>query len=250
MQDTAIDWCEKSWNPCTGCKRLCRDAKGNIYCYAYYIATNRLRGRFGYPEDEPFRPTIHLDKLLEPCELKKPSKIFTCSMGDLFDSEAQNVWRGVVFEVMQWCPQHDFLVLTKQLKNLESFFFKNRLARVPDNLWIGITQDGLTTNVDDIDHFRNLVVFRHKFISFEPLLGPIEANLAGIDWVIIGAQTGKGATPTERDWVLNIINEARRCGIPVFIKHNLQWPKKTQEFPKTMNTELSKPKQSTQELLV
>lgn len=240
MNRSPIEWCDYSNNPITGCKRLCRDCTGKIYCYAYYMA-QRQKGRNGYPVDDPFRPTLHFDKLLGPDSVKKPAKIFTVSMGDLFDSGVPDVWRYLVFNSMRYNPQHTFLVLTKQLYNMEEYLVKRNLTKdiIPNNLWLGISQDGLTTNDDDIEYFRSLEFIPRKFVSFEPLLGPIVSNLFGIDWVIIGAQTGPRAQQPKTEWVNSIIEEAQSFNIPIFLKWNLECLRKldnsikrVQEFPK------------------
>lgn len=238
MNNTGIEWTDKSWNPITGCRRLCQ-SNGRIYCYAYYMA-QRLAGRYGYPKDEPFRPTFHPDRLLEPFEIRKPQKIFTCSMGEFFDEAVDNVWRSLVFHAMSWCPQHTFLILTKQLCRAVDMLECTRLREeMPKNLWLGISQDGKTTNDDDIEWFRQLPrdFIPHKFVSFEPLLGPICSNLEGLDWVIIGAQTGPGAQQPKFEWIANILEEAYSWNIPIFLKNNLDmWlpSELIQQFPEAM----------------
>ena len=187
----------------------------------------RLKGRCGYPQDEPFRPTFHPDRLLEPLEVKKPSKIFTVSMGEFFDTAVKDVWRGLVLEIMNWSLNHQFLILTKQVEELANYFEVLQL-HPPGNLWLGISQDGKTTNDNDIEFFRSLNYIPKKFVSFEPLLGPITSNFYGIDWIIIGAQTGPRAQQPRREWVHDILLEADNWDIPVFIKNNLQWKGNTQ----------------------
>ena len=236
MNRSSIEWCKFTNNPVTGCNRLCRDCTGKIYCYAYYMA-QRQKGRNGYPLDKPFRPTLHFDKLIGPDRVKKPAKIFTVSMGDLFDSGVPDVWRYLVLNSMIYNPQHTFLVLTKQLKNMVRYFDSIHKRTIPDNLWLGISQDGLTTNDDDIEYFRSLDFIPRKFLSCEPLLGPICSNFYGIDWVIIGAQTGAGAQPPKLEWVQDIQDEAASWDIPVFLKDNLKLPHpcfKIQEWPELM----------------
>jgi protein gp37 len=141
MNRTSIDWTDWSWNPETGCSRGC------YYCYARKMAY-RLRGRCGYYQEAPFRPTWHGDKLLEPYYLKKPSKIFTCSMGELFDKDVPDIWRDLIFHVMWKCDWHIFQVLTKQAKRLQSEMMDEEY--VPSNLWLGVSQDGKTTDPEDM----------------------------------------------------------------------------------------------------
>lgn len=227
MNRSKIEWCKFTCNPITGCRRLCRDALGRIYCYAYHMA-KRHRGRDGYPQDDPFRPTLHFNMLTRPERVKKSTTVFLVSMGDIFDREVPDLWRYLVFNMPLYSPQHTFLVLTKQVERAAEYFEKHD---VPENLWIGITQDGKTTTDGDIEYFRSLDHIPRKFVSFEPLLGKICANFYGLDWIIIGAQTGQGAKPPLQNWVYDILNEADSWDIPVFLKNNLRWHEKIQQFP-------------------
>lgn len=220
MNRTAIEWTDFTWNPITGCSRGC------VYCYARRMAY-RLRGRYGYPQDNPFTVTFHPDRLVEPGQRKKPSKIFTCSMGELFDPEAKWIWTEQIFTAMKWTPHHTFQVLTKQPQNVLDRHFK-----IPHNCWLGISQDGRYTD-DSMFHYLLNIEAKTKFVSFEPLLGPILGlNLDEIDWIIIGAMTGAGAVPPRKEWVANLISAARAYDVPVFLKDNLHWPLQIREWPK------------------
>lgn len=217
MNRSKIEWTDYTWNPITGCTRGCS------YCYARRMAY-RLKGRCGYPEDDPFRPTFHRDRLEEPYHRRKPVKIFTVSMGEFFDHEVPIEWREEVLDVISNCRHLTFQILTKRYYNLHTYDY-------PSNLWLGVSQDCKTTDPDAIRALW-LTDARTKFVSFEPLLGPRpDVDLHGIDWVIIGAQTGPGAKPPKPEWVQAIIHEARDWNIPVFLKNNLNWPEKIQEFP-------------------
>lgn len=219
MNRTKIEWADLTWNPLTGCTRGC------AYCYARRMAY-RLRGRYGYPQDDPFVVTFHEDRLHEPSQRKKPAKIFTCSMGEMFDPEVHPYYtREILFE-MERNPHHTFQVLTKQPRNaLEGPW------TIPDNCWLGVSIDARNT---DNRHIRRLasVCAETKFVSFEPLLGAVSPDLEDIDWVIIGAQTGPGAVPPEKEWVEDIIREARSEDVPVFLKDNLHWHDQIREWPK------------------
>ena len=218
MNKTAIEWTQFTWNPLTGCTRGC------TYCYARRMAY-RLRGRYGYPQDDPFAPTFHPDRLHEPSQRKKPAKIFTCSMGEMFDPNVEWPWVQEIFFEMVANPHHTFQVLTKQVLTASQFIF-------PDNCWIGVSIDGKYTNNRHIRLVAN-VRAATKFVSFEPLLGPVSSpGLEGIDWIIIGAMTGPRAVPPEKEWVEDIINEARAQDIPVFLKDNLHWNEQVREWPK------------------
>lgn len=191
----------------------------------------RLKGRYGYPDDYPFKPTFHPDRLLEPLKVKKPSKIFTCSMGDMFDKEVSELWRDLVLRIMFEAEQHTFLVLTKQAHRVNF----NDEEFVPTNLWMGVSQDGKTTDTDDIYDLEVNAQVTPTFVSCEPLLGPVDiSEYTSTQWIIIGAQTGAGAKPPKKEWVQDIIDKARSTGIPVFLKDNLHWHKTIQEWPEAM----------------
>jgi protein gp37 len=182
----------------------------------------RLRGCAGYPQDEPFAPTFHPDRLLEPTLLKKPAKIFTCSMGEFFDPKVPELWQSLVLDVIFHCPQHTFQILTKQPQNIPRW--EDAEAHWPSNIWLGVSVDGKTTHQQHIDDLFDADFPHLRFVSFEPLLGPIEElNLECVQWVIIGAQTGPGAQQPRREWVHDILLEAGNHDIPVFIKNNLEW---------------------------
>jgi len=179
----------------------------------------RLRGRYGYDAEYPFSVTIHRERLEEPYRRRKPSKIFTCSMGELFDPQVPYEWIEDIFQVMGDCPRHIFQLLTKRHYRM--------VARLeyPENLWLGVSQDCKTTDPDAI-YAVKLTDAKVKFVSFEPLLGPLPDYLEydlfhGLDWLIVGAQTGPRAAPPKREWVEEIIHEARIWGVPVFLKDNL-----------------------------
>lgn len=221
MNRTKIEWTDYTWNPITGCSRGCP------YCYARRMAF-RLRGRYGYPEDYPFAVTFHKDRLDEPYSRRKPARIFTCSMGEMFDHLVPRNWLEQIFEIMENTQRHVYQVLTKRYYDLTAHDY-------PENLWLGVSQDNKTTDTDAIRALLASKV-RVKFISFEPLLGPLPDDIAneglyGIDWVIIGAQTGHGAVKPDPEWVEQIISEASYFDIPIFLKNNLSWPEKMQVVP-------------------
>lgn len=223
MIRSKIEWTDYTWNVLTGCTRLCRDESGRIYCYAYWMA-QRLKGRFGYPEDEPFRLTFRPDRLHEPSRVKKPSKIFVCSMGELFDPNSSPVWVDSVLYEIRNNPHHTFQLLTKRPQVLDQFKF-------PPNLWLGVSQDGLHTSVSDIEHlWRTRAAL--KFISFEPLLGEVHPDLDKIDWIIIGAlRVGSKSVQPRKKWVKTLLKAARANDVPVFLKNNLKWPEVIQQWP-------------------
>lgn len=218
MNRTKIEWADYTWNPVTGCHGFGCEVRRRGKCYAMKMA-QRLRGRYGYPLDQPFKPTFHEDRLYEPLSLKKPSKIFTVSMGDLFGVPYEMTQK--VLDVIERAPWHTFQLLTKLAKNATDFDY-------PKNVWLGVTVN-IQKDIWRIDRLLQTDA-RIKFVSFEPLYESIQAPLQGIDWIIIGAQTNPPTHPVTY-WVLDLIENADYFGIPVFLKPNLNWPYKREEFP-------------------
>jgi protein gp37 len=211
MNRTNIEWTDYSWNPITGC------TKGCPYCYAEKMA-NRLRGRAGYPENNPFTPTYHPNRLFEPLRLSNPSMIFTCSMGEFFDPLVPDDWRESVYGIMTKTPWHVYQILTKQRIN-------EPIGHVhfPTNAWIGISIDG--TSDYWLPNLKSLVKSsaEKKFVSFEPIIGDIlPDSLEGIDWVIIGAQTGPGSIAPNPHVVRELVSQLIHQQIPMFIKPNIR----------------------------
>jgi protein gp37 len=178
----------------------------------------RLRGRFGYPGDDPFVPKLHPARLRDPSEWKNPGRVFVCSMGDLFGDWVDSSWIDKVLEEARHHPGHTFLFLTKNPGRYRDFEF-------PANCWLGATA------VDDRSSYHNSVELAGMnnitFLSYEPLLSPVHTNdgkLRWIDWVIIGAMTGPGAKQyaPKKEWIEDIVCEAKRLNIPIFMKDNLR----------------------------
>ncbi len=219
MNKTKIEWTDYTWSSVTGCLNNC------TYCYARAISK-----RFGWS----FEPTFHEDRLGEPGKVKKPSKIFVCSMGELFGPWVDTNWIDDVCLAANEADQHTYIWLTKFPENITNRHWTERD-------WIGTS---VTNNYQFMDA-RNLNFLPGKevrFISFEPLLGRITfpmkvdyellANILG--WIIIGAETGPGAKQPQWEWVEEIIYWADAYNIPVFLKNNLQLPKgfeRRKEFP-------------------
>jgi len=203
-----IDWTDFTWSPVTGCLRGCD------YCYA-----RKTYERFGMS----FEPTLHENRMSEPARLKRASKIFVCSVADLFGPWVPDEWINRVMEAAYDAPQHTYQFLTKYPERLAGWGWS-------DNHWVGATatdQESMERAVAALAHVDAPV----RFISAEPLLGPITADLSGLDWLIIGAMTGPGATPPEREWVQSVIDQARDQSIPVWLKENLHWPGRIQYWP-------------------
>ena len=221
MNNTKIEWTDCTWNPITGCLRLCRDKDGKKYCFAYWMS-KRLEGRFGYPKGDPFKPTFHPDRLKEPYRLRKPQRIFTCSMGEMFGDWVSEKWIEGILEAIDENPQHTFQILTKEPKRLPHFHF-------PPNAWVGVSIDRQSA----VTGFRYLLMSdaKTKFVSFEPLLESVDLDLSGLNWVIVGGLTGARPYIPEKKWVNQIILQARKLHIPIFLKDNLFWEEVIRDFP-------------------
>ena len=211
MNKSKIKWTDYTANPIKGkCKTGCS------YCYA-----RKMYDRFKWDPKVKFAPE-ELDKI---SKLRKPSKIFMCSTHEMFGRWIPDQW---ILDILRAChelPRHTFQILSKNAWRLQCFTF-------PDNVWLGVTVTSF------LDWLRVCLLqsckTKIKFISFEPLLDDAldstNISLHGIDWVIIGAQTRPTLLP-KADWVCRIIDKAHHAGIPIFLKSNLHWPERIQEFP-------------------
>ena len=246
---TKIEWCDETWNPITGCTPI---SEGCQNCYAKRMA-NRLRGRFGYPEDEPFKITFHPDRLDQPYTWKKPRKIFVGSMGDLFhDDVSQQILRTILVLTLN-LPRHTFLILTKRPKRMayeipELWDYRNAEGTISKNLWLGITAENQKCADERIPVLLQIPA-AVRFVSVEPMLGPIELDhkykkrwndkvpgwemswmLQDVDWVIAGPETGPGARPCKPEWIENLYEQCQHAGVPFFDKRKTGWL--AREFPK------------------
>lgn len=230
MNCTGIEYVDFTWNPITGClmPESCAVRK---HCFANRVVQN-LRGQYGYDAAKPFKPTIHLSRINQPCYVKKPSRIFTCDMGDMWGDWVPEEWIETVMNTIRQCPQHTFLLLTKNPGNYEGRI-------IPSNCWLGTTvnRQDETDRIYEVNRVRTFERMDAlseviRWISFEPLLNEINLcfNRLDIDWIVIGAQTKPNLQP-KKEWVEGLIESARDAGIKVFLKNNLHWHEKIQEIP-------------------
>lgn len=207
-----IEWTESTWNPVTGCTKI---SSGCAHCYAERMALRlQAAGQANYTNG--FRVSFHEHALDLPLRWKRPMMIFVNSMSDLFHEEVPSDFIRRVFAVMEEAHWHCFQVLTKR---------STRLAKLapslpwPVNVWIGVTIES-ATYAFRMDHLRT-VPAAVRFLSLEPLLEQMpEMDLSGIDWVIVGGESGPGARPMEVAWVRDVRRQCRDAGIPFFFK---QW---------------------------
>jgi len=212
MARTKIEWTESTWNPVTGCTKV---SDGCANCYAYTMA-NRLQKMGNYKYRNGFRLTLHEECLSEPLSWKKPSLIFVNSMSDLFHEEIPVEFVKAVFSVMNKANWHTFQVLTKRAERLSELTSELVWS---DNIWQGVTVEN-EKNKFRIDYLRRIPA-SVKFISFEPLIGDVgQVNLEGIDWAIVGGESGFNCRPMEVDWVLNIKRQCEEQNVLFYFK---QW---------------------------
>lgn len=209
---SAIEWTEMTWNPVTGCTKVSAGCK---HCYAEAMA-KRLHAMGSPRYANGFQLTLHEDLLELPKSWGKPRLVFVNSMSDLFHPSVPDEYILKVFGSMTQSPQHTFQVLTKRAERVWAL---RETLRWPDNVWMGVTieNDRYTRRSELLSQ----VPAHTRFLSVEPLLGPIETlPLAGIHWVIVGGESGPRARPMEKEWVLEIQAQCDERGIPFFFK---QW---------------------------
>jgi protein gp37 len=222
---SSIEWTQATWNPTTGCDRVSR---GCDNCYAMALAKRlKAMGQPRYQRDgDPrtsgpgFGVTCHPDALALPYSWKRPRLVFVNSMSDLFHAQVPLDFVRQVFEVMGDTPQHTYQLLTKRARRLR------RLAGSlpwPPNVWMGVSVEDVDV-LDRVDDLR-VVPAAIRFLSCEPLLGPLDSlDLAGIDWVIAGGESGRDARPMDVAWVLDLRDRCASGGVPFFFK---QWGGRT-----------------------
>ncbi|GFO59103.1 hypothetical protein GMST_14280 [Geomonas silvestris] len=212
MKKSAIEWTGSTWNPVTGCIKVSPGCKN---CYAERMA-KRLKA-MGQPNyGNGFQLAMHPHVLELPLSWKKPQTIFVNSMSDLFLEGIPNNFIQEVFSVMRRSHWHTFQVLTKRSERLAALAHSLTWSK---NIWMGVTVEN-SDYVQRIDDLRRTAA-AVKFLSLEPLLGPIpHLDLAGIDWVIVGGESGPGARPIKEEWVIEIQEQCTKARVPFFFK---QW---------------------------
>ena len=209
---SSIEWTEATWNPVTGCSKI---SPGCKHCYAERMA-RRLQA-IGHPHyRNGFQVALHEDALDLPLRWKRPQAIFVNSMSDLFHKDVPLEFIQRTFDVMKRAHWHQFQVLTKRSERLAEL---SPYLEWTDNIWMGVSveTEKYTYRIDDLRKTGAKI----KFLSVEPLLGPIQKmNLKGINWVIVGGESGPGARPLEKEWVTSIRDQCLKTKVPFFFK---QW---------------------------
>lgn len=239
MQKTTIEWTDRTWNPVTGCDKVSQGCK---FCYAEAI-TNRFQGKGNFN-----KINLHENRLIQPFSWRNPQKIFVNSMSDLFHEKVPFEFIDKVMTVMFQNPKHTFQVLTKRAKRADEYYeyralkfdgteLEDNTVVLPDNLWLGVSVEDQKTANERIPILMNIPA-AVRFISAEPLLGPINlisceaysvknTKLFGrkqfirkLDWVICGGESGNGARPMHPKWASDLQEQCQVCTIPFFFK---QW---------------------------
>ncbi|MCK9401397.1 MAG: phage Gp37/Gp68 family protein [Bacteroidales bacterium] len=214
MSQSKIEWTEMTWNPVTGCTKV---SPGCRNCYAE-VMSRRLKAMGQEKYKNGFKLTLHPDTLSEPYTWKKSKVVFVNSMSDLFHQNVPIQYVQRVFDVMNDNPQHLFQILTKRAERLLDYDQQGKL-KWSHNIWMGVSVEnqGTTFRIDLLRETKARV----KFLSCEPLLGPLpDLNLDQIDWVIVGGESGPKARPMEADWVIDIMEQCKKANIKFFFK---QW---------------------------
>lgn len=209
---SSIEWTDSTWNPVTGCTKI---SSGCANCYAERMAL-RLK-KMGNPSYiNGFSITMHEDMIDLPLKWKKPQTIFVNSMSDLFHEDIPAEFILRIFDVMCRASWHCFQILTKRSERMLEL--SPQLPWMP-NIWMGVTveEQNYTYRIDHLQRTGANV----KFLSLEPLLGPISnLRLSGVDWVIVGGESGPKSRPMKKSWVIDIHNQCQEKRVPFFFK---QW---------------------------
>jgi len=210
--NSGIEWTETTWNPVTGCTKISPGCKN---CYAERMALRlQAMGQDNYKNG--FKVTLHERMLHLPLEWRKPRMIFVNSMSDLFHRDVPTEFIEKTFTVMRKASWHTFQVLTKRSDRLLEI---KDMIRIPKNVWLGVSVEceDYLYRIDDLRKTNSQV----KFLSLEPLIGPLpDLNLQGINWVIVGGESGPGARPMKEEWALDIRDACLSSHVPFFFK---QW---------------------------
>jgi len=219
-QNSTIEWTDTTWNPVTGCTKVSR---GCDNCYAERFS-ERFRGVRGHPFETGFDLTLRPERLLQPLTWKRSRMVFVNSMSDLFHKKIPSSYIGDVFQTMEKAHWHIFQVLTKRSSLLRRFVNdRYPVDSAPPHIWLGVS----------IEDRKALVRLKHlqqtrasvRFVSFEPLLGPIgQVDLSGIHWAIAGGESGPRARFVDPAWIRELRDQCLSSGVAFFFK---QWGGRT-----------------------
>jgi protein gp37 len=215
--NSAIEWTDATWNPVRGCTKISPDCK---HCYAETFA-ERFRGVKGHPYEQGFDLRLVPEKLAEPLRWRSPKMIFVNSMSDLFHDDVPEDYIAAVARVMVAANWHTYQVLTKRSERLKRLL-NSKLSFAADqpHIWWGVSVEDQKYGVPRITDLHNAKA-SVRFLSVEPLLEDLGTlNFDGIGWVIVGGESGHGARPLKKEWVVSMRDQCQLAGIPFFFK---QW---------------------------
>jgi len=212
-----IEWTGTTWNPVRGCRKI---SPGCRNCYACVFA-ERFRGVAGHPYEQGFDLRLVAEKLLEPFSWNNNEMVFVNSMSDLFLEDIPVDYVEKVCKVMDRANWHIYQVLTKRANYMQQLLDdKLAFAANCEHIWFGVSVEDKRYGLPRIDYLRQSRA-RVKFLSIEPLLEDLgQIDLSGIDWVIVGGESGRGARPMQANWVYSILKQCQAANIPFFFK---QW---------------------------
>ena len=215
--ESSIEWTDATWNPVRGCTKI---SDGCKHCYAETFA-ERFRGVKGHPYEQGFDLRVVPEKLAEPLRWRNPKMIFVNSMSDLFHENVPDEYVAAVAKVMVAANWHTYQVLTKRSERLREMLNTSlRFAANEKHIWWGISAENRKYGLPRIENLQR-VRAGMRFLSVEPLLEDLgKFSLDGIDWVIVGGESGPGARPMKKEWVVSVRDQCRRARVPFFFK---QW---------------------------
>lgn len=212
-----IEWTDATWNPVRGCTKV---SPGCKHCYAETFA-ERFRGVPGHPFEQGFDLRLVPDKLQEPLRWRSPRKIFVNSMSDLFHEQVPDAYIGAVGEVMRGASWHVFQVLTKRAHRMQTLLSGELrwMGELP-HVWYGVSVENRKHGFPRLRSLQRTPA-QVRFLSIEPLLEDLgRMDFSGIDWVIVGGESGPRARPMREEWVMSIQRQCRAQRVPFFFK---QW---------------------------
>ncbi|WP_299632090.1 DUF5131 family protein [uncultured Roseobacter sp.] len=240
MSETAIEWTDATWNPVAGCSIM---SAGCTNCYAMQMAYRLERMGVSKYDDltrksggrSVWKGIVREDyeALSIPKSWKKPRKIFVNSMSDLFHPEVSMDFIGSVWSVMAETPHHHYQILTKRPDRMAEFA-KAWQGGILDNVWLGTSVEDVNV-IGRIDELRSIPA-KIRFISFEPLIGPVgPVDLSGIDWAIVGGESGPRARPIKEEWIDEVHSACETYGTAFFFKQWGAWGKDNKRRSKKQN---------------
>jgi protein gp37 len=211
---SAIEWTDATWNVATGCTKI---SPGCAHCYIEHTPPFRIHGRRFVRGHIPLQ--LHPDRLEQPLQWKAPRRIFVNSLSDLFHDDVPDQFLHDVYRAMEHARQHQFHVLTKRPWRMGDYLdWRYGGGRLPArHIWHGVTVENRRwrSRIDDLRETRTVL----RYLSLEPLLEDLgDLDLRGIDWVIVGGESGPGARPCDLAWVRTIVRQCRAAGVPCFVK--------------------------------